>query len=132
MNKIAEAQSYIDGAEIAEMGIRFTDEFRHEYPLDVHGHMLAVGPMQAYVGLAIKNGRLHGAAEVAELREQLATARAALTRIEKWHGEFPPTGRAWDDDKPISADNPEMSYGACNGSNGERDYMRAVAKAARP
>lgn len=69
--------------------------------------------------------------EVAELRKHLATARAALAKIEKWHGEFPPTGRAWDDSKPLTPDN-EMSYGACNGSNGERDYMRAVARAALP
>lgn len=46
--------------------------------------------------------------------------RRALTRIAKWFGEFPPTGRSWEDGSP-------MSYSACWGSNGERDYMRNVA-----
>ena len=46
---------------------------------------------------------------------------AALRRIERWFGEFPPTGQQWDDGSP-------MSYFACYGSNGERDYMRSVAR----
>lgn len=122
-----EAQRYIDGKKIAEMGIRFTQEFRHVYPLEVHSHMLAVGPMQSFVGLAIKNGQLVTAAEVAELREQLAKMRRALTRIEKWHDEFPPTGVFWPNIDGTNSDRP-MSYGACYGSNGERDYMRSVAR----
>lgn len=44
----------------------------------------------------------------------------ALKRIHKWFGEFPPTGRTWEDGS-------EMSHSACMGSNGERDYMRDVA-----
>jgi hypothetical protein len=51
------------------------------------------------------------------------TLRAALARIDRWFGEFPPTGRFWD---RAGAD--EMSYAACFGSNGERDYMRQVAR----
>lgn len=51
------------------------------------------------------------------------TLRAALERIARWHGEFPPTGRTWDDGSP-------MSYAACFGSNGERDYMRQIARVA--
>lgn len=51
--------------------------------------------------------------------------RVALARIEKWFGEFPETGDFWDDDKSRP-----MSYAACYGSNGERDYMRAVARQA--
>lgn len=47
---------------------------------------------------------------------------AALRKIEKWFGEFPETGKTW----PESG-NP-MSYGACYGSNGERDFMRSVAR----
>lgn len=127
MSKIAEAQSYIDGTKIAEMGIRFTQEFRRVYPLEVHSHMMAVGPMQSFVGLAIKNGHLVPAAEVAELREQLAEMRAALTRIEKWDDEFPQTGEFWPNTDGTTSDRP-MSYGACYGSNGERDYMRSVAR----
>lgn len=56
----------------------------------------------------------------------MAAAKAmfeALQRIEKWNGEFPDTGRTWDDGTP-------MSYFACHGSNGERDFMREIARAA--
>jgi len=49
----------------------------------------------------------------------------ALRRIEKWFGEFPTTGRFWDNDEKQP-----MSYGAAFGSNGERDYMRNIAKEA--
>jgi hypothetical protein len=49
--------------------------------------------------------------------------RVALERIARWMGEFPPTGQKWDDGTP-------MSYSACFGSNGERDYMRSVAREA--
>jgi hypothetical protein len=51
---------------------------------------------------------------------QVRVLRAALERILKWQGEFPPTGRTWDDGTP-------MSYAACYGSNGERDFMRGIA-----
>lgn len=81
MDKIADAQSHIDGLEVAEMGVQYAMEFRGIYPEHILGNMLAVGPMQSYVGLAIKNGHLVPADEVAELREQLATARAALQEI---------------------------------------------------
>ena len=51
----------------------------------------------------------------------------ALVRIEKWFGEFPPTGQFWvnEDGTPSTR---EVSYSACFGSNGERDYMRSVAR----
>jgi hypothetical protein len=45
----------------------------------------------------------------------------ALRRIEKWFGEFPETGRVWGDKTP-------MPYSACYGSNGERDFMRQIAR----
>jgi hypothetical protein len=53
----------------------------------------------------------------------------ALVRIEKWFGEFPPTGQFWvnEDGTPSRR---EVSYGACYGSNGERDYMRQIAREA--
>lgn len=54
---------------------------------------------------------------------ELERLRAALTKIEKWFGEFPATGKFWDEQKTD-----EMSYSACYGSNGERDYMRGVAR----
>lgn len=47
--------------------------------------------------------------------------RSALEKIERWFGEFPATGKTWDDGST-------MSYSACYGSNGERDYMRGIAK----
>lgn len=53
-----------------------------------------------------------------------ARYREALLTIVEW--KFPPTGRFWDEPKNTDP----MSYGACFGSNGERDYMREVARAA--
>ena len=47
----------------------------------------------------------------------------ALARIERWVGEFPDTGEYWDDGSPVS-------YGAAYGSNGQRDFMRGLARAA--
>lgn len=49
----------------------------------------------------------------------------ALEKIEKWFGEFPETGRFWDDDKTRP-----ITYGAAFGSNGERDFMRSIAREA--
>ena len=48
--------------------------------------------------------------------------RRALERIARWHGEFPATGKFWDDERTRPT-----SYAAEYGSNGERDYMRRVA-----
>ncbi|CAB4191416.1 hypothetical protein UFOVP1229_28 [uncultured Caudovirales phage] len=58
-----------------------------------------------------------------ELRKQSQVMEAALKKISTWFGEFPDTGRTWEDGTP-------MSYVAAFGSNGERDYMRSVAQAA--
>lgn len=49
--------------------------------------------------------------------------REALERIERWFGEFPATGEYWDKEMKCP-----MSYAALYGSNGERDYMREVAR----
>lgn len=46
---------------------------------------------------------------------------AALMKINRWFGEFPETGRKW-------GNGTDMSYLACYGSNGERDFMRGVAR----
>ncbi len=56
-----------------------------------------------------------------KLTKQLDELKQALAKIAKWHGEFPPTGCKWDDGT-------EMSYVAAHGTNGERDYMRAIAQ----
>lgn len=63
-------------------------------------------------------------AEVTRLRQRVAEYDAALAKIEKWHGEFPPSDRHW-------PDGTEMSYGAAFGSNGERDFMREIARRTR-
>lgn len=55
--------------------------------------------------------------------------RKALERIERWFGEFPPSGRKERLPNGVELDN-ELSYGAAFGSNGERDYMRGVARSA--
>jgi hypothetical protein len=47
----------------------------------------------------------------------------ALKAIRDW--QLPPTGQFWDDDKTKP-----MSYAACYGSNGERDFMRNIANEA--
>jgi len=57
------------------------------------------------------------------LRDRVKVLEDALGRIEKWHGEFPKTGRQWNDGT-------EMSYAAAYGTNGERDYMREIARLA--
>lgn len=57
------------------------------------------------------------------MNDGVDTVRKALERIAKWFGEFPETGRTWPDGSP-------MSYSAAHGSNGERDYMRGIAREA--
>ena len=84
------------------------------------------------------NATLIGNAELAELRRKAAfydenekalkrapLMHAALRRIQTWFGMFPATGQFWDKDRKDP-----MSYAACYGSNGERDYMREVAREA--
>jgi hypothetical protein len=57
-----------------------------------------------------------------EAAQEIERLRAALQRIARWHGEFPATGKFWDDEKTRPT-----SYSAEHGSNGERDFMRKVA-----
>ena len=47
------------------------------------------------------------------------TMKAALQRIERWFGEFP--------DVP-GQDGKLVPYGIALGSNGERDFMREIAR----
>jgi len=63
--------------------------------------------------------------EAASLRARIEVLEGALRRIETWHGEFPPTGRYWDKEQ-----REPMSYGAAFGSNGERDFIREIARKA--
>jgi len=57
-----------------------------------------------------------------EREERLETA---LKRIAKWFDEFPPTNQFWDETKERP-----MSYASCYGSDGEREFMRDLAKKA--
>jgi hypothetical protein len=52
--------------------------------------------------------------------EKVGELVKALKIIAEW--KLPETGQFWDDDKERP-----MSYGACYGSNGERDYMKMIA-----
>lgn len=71
-------------------------------------------------GLSAKVAALTTRAEAAERENE--RLRAALWIIEKWDS-FP---RVRDPDRP----NATMSYSVTYGSNGERDFMREVARAA--
>lgn len=67
-------------------------------------------------------------AELSRLRECVRKDGEALVKIELWHGEFPETGRFWPNEDGSISDRP-MSYGSVWGSNGERDFMRSIARA---
>lgn len=69
-NKVADAQSHIDGIEVARMIMEFHNEFRHVYPTDVMASSLcAVGPLQSMIGLAIRNGHLRPPARPSTVEE---------------------------------------------------------------
>ena len=57
---------------------------------------------------------------VVELEAEAYRLRAALERIAKWHGEFP----------AATCRGESVDYGYAYGSNGERDFMREVAREA--
>ena len=60
--------------------------------------------------------------ELCRAQAEIERLREALGIIERWE-DFPESGRTWEDGTP-------MSYGAAFGSNGQRDYMRGIARAA--
>ncbi|MEZ2744304.1 hypothetical protein ACBQ16_03785 [Halopseudomonas bauzanensis] len=65
----------------------------------------------------------HSRRLVEQQREVIAGLTEALRQIERWDG-FPSTGKTW----PESGE--PVSYGAAFGSNGERDFMRNLARKA--
>lgn len=81
----------------------------------------------SYLGASqLSTFHLNEALKIADERDQLRAINAelleALERIERWFGEFPETGKVWE------GSGEPMSYGACYGSNGERDFMRLIAR----
>lgn len=59
--------------------------------------------------------------DMLKLLDEHARMKEALRRVATWHGEFPVSGQFFASGEP-------MPYGFCFGSNGERDYMRGVAR----
>lgn len=57
-NDIAHYQRHIKGQDVAALGLAFCSEFRHTYRDETLRSVLAVGPMQSYIGLAIEKGYL--------------------------------------------------------------------------
>lgn len=66
---------------------------------------------------------LYSAPQPAEQQPDVAQLVEALEQIERWDG-FPSTGEVWE------GSGEPVSYGAAFGSNGERDFMRGVARKA--
>lgn len=85
----------------------------------VHGYQLGV-----IAGATEYAAKLHQAQqEIAELKTKCDRYETALKIVQQW--QLPATGKFWD----LLQQEP-MSYGACYGSNGERDYMRNIANQA--
>ncbi len=61
--------------------------------------------------------------EIVVLLNDLLRQTEVLMRISRWHGEFPDTDIYFDEEKTQ-----QISYGTAFGSNGERDFMRNLAK----
>jgi len=76
-------------------------------------------------GFVWEHGKHGGHSCSDQLKEKADRMQTALERIERWFGEFPETGEFWDEDQTRP-----MTYGACYGSNGERDFMRQIAREA--
>ena len=55
---LEEVQSHIDSSLVAKIVLEFNREFKDVYPTDVRSRYIAVGPAQALLGLAIKNGHI--------------------------------------------------------------------------
>jgi hypothetical protein len=64
---------------------------------------------------------MNEAERIEELEAENQRYRATLERIERW--QFPATGKFHEDGTP-------KRWAYCYGSNGERDYMRRIAREA--
>lgn len=67
------------------------------------------------------------ATTLAAIAKAAAECERALGAIADW--EMPPTGKFWENTDGSMSDRP-MTYGACYGSNGERDVIKARARSA--
>lgn len=88
---------------------------QHTHPGTDYGHGFNKGYDSGYKFAAEKYAALY---ETALARAE--RAERALQQIRKW--ELPNTGKFWDIEKTQP-----MSYEACYGSNGARDYFRNLA-----
>lgn len=64
---------------------------------------------------------------ILSLIARLEALEEALRSIEAW--EMPDTGKFWTNQDGSTSDRP-MSYAAAYGSNGERDHIKSIARAA--
>ena len=102
---------------VERLPLTFTDTPDYAEVRDAQGTLIALTTDPAFFT------RLQEALAAAEAR--IAAKDFALAKIERWFGEFPATEEFWDKEKTRP-----MSYAACFGSNGERDFMRDVARSA--
>ncbi len=56
-NSIDRSQSYIDSTIVAEMMVKFDDDFKEIYPPHII-KQIGVGPMHTFIGYCIQNGYL--------------------------------------------------------------------------
>lgn len=97
---------------------RYTPSDAHEEALIEPWHMKAIHESEVPDDTPVRVAGI-----IATKDATIARLRAALERVAQWHGEFPETGEVWPDGTPVS-------YRAQHGYDGERDFMRAVARAA--
>ena len=99
-----------------------------KYQRDVFGLNNEGDPIGGDPPSGLKRRAETAEAGLAAANAREAGLRKALEVIREWTA-FPPSGRFWrNGDGTISAR--PMPYGAAFGSNGERDFMRQVARAA--
>ena len=77
----------------------------------------------ARIGFEQTAGRIKD--ELDKKDAKIEKLQAALSQVAAWEG-FPETGLFWDSPENTRP----MSYSAAYGSNGERDFMRQIAREA--
>lgn len=97
------------------------DKQCREAVADALGFMRGGNYAWSYLLQQIKD--ITSAAEAQQPSPDVTALVEALEQIERWDG-FPSTGKTWE------GSGEPVSYGAAFGSNGERDFMREVARKA--